>query len=326
MDAGSRGVARMRAARDIRELRDACAATVRGSPHVEYRPGRLCALAPLVRDALPIHWGWMFDPRSATDAERLFDAAFNASLNGGYFDRDPATGLVRQWQVGGSGSRALEGWIAGLREAGLMPGRDASGSGPGIAGWKARVASTLVGVPYAAERLAIVEQFADPDRRRCFDALAAEALSGGGLSVDLGTVDRLAAVYPAGFAADPLRKKAILAFLLLAGNMAHRGLPVDWSAGFPADYQLPRGCAWRGVLDLSPEIRAALRDPSVLLSVDGPEVFHVRAATFVAVEELAERTGTPSWLVDGALFMGFRNDPAFAAEAPPPMRVDGDWF
>lgn len=316
---GDAQVQSLRTATDIAQLRQACVYLIHDSPYVRVQPDRLSVLEAYLPGARPPAWTAIFDPRSTTDADRLFDAALNASLNGGYFFQD-ATGQVRQWAAQGSGSQALLDWFADLRSQGLVPGHD----GHGGDAWRHRIRATLVGQPYLDERLQVLEQFQDPARRARLDGLAAEVCTG--LAVDLAHVDRLADIYPAGLRADPLRKKAILAFVLLAGNMAARGRSVRWAAGIPADYQLPRGCVWKGVLRLSEDVLIALRSPDHLLSIHSAPVYHLRAATLVVVEELSARTGTPGHIVDEALFMGFRRDPAFWADAPPPIRVDGTWF
>lgn len=59
------------------------------------------------------------DPNSNSILQRFFDAAFNTSLNGGYFS--DIDGVVTQWQVDGSGSNALLQWIQTLREQDLVP-------------------------------------------------------------------------------------------------------------------------------------------------------------------------------------------------------------
>ena len=314
----------LRAAADTAALRRTCEFMIAESPHVSIHLDRLDTLEPKVRNAKP--WVWPYDARARTEADGLFCAATNAAMNGGYWYRSTETGDVTQWQTRGSGSAALQDWLDAMREKRLLPGWDHVGIGPDAEPWRQAVAAMLEGLPYADHRRQVLEEFADPDRRAALDLLAAEVLAGAGLSVEFGHADRLADIYPAGFRSDPMRKKAILAFLLVANNMGSRGLPVTWNAGFPADYQLPRVCAWKGVLGFSSAVNAALRDPRTLMPIASEEVFHIRAATFVAVETLAERSGVPSWLVDGALFMGCRKDPAFLAEAPPAMRVDGTWF
>lgn len=316
---------RLWSARDDTSLALACHALVDGSPHVGLHVGRLVALQDRVRLARPVAWEWMFDPRSVTDADRLFDAAFNASLNGGYFHRD-GEGRVRQWEERGSGSQALGTWIDGLRRGGVLPGHDVSGTGGAIEAWLEAVRPGMQGQPYQEERLAVLRQFADPARRAQLNGLACEVLADGGMAATLPLVDRLADIYPAGLRADPLRKKAMLAFLLVAGHRAAAGLPVTWRVGAPMDYQLPRILLWQGVLQVSAQLDGLLRQPDVLLPIDSTAVFHLRAASFVAIEILSAMTGVPSFLVDGALFMDFRRDPEFVAEAPPPMRVDGTWF
>jgi len=332
-------VSAVRAARDAADLRSACEGLIAGSPHVALRPDRLDGLLDAVRAARPLAWDWVFDPRSRTDADRLFDAAFNASLNGGYFfqsfhsmfrDADgawkPNDGLVHQWQVDGSGSRALTEWIGRLRGMGLVPGHDFSGGGEAVERCLLEVYDTMVGQPYIDERIAALLEAVDPARRRALLDLAREVFADGGMLVELRHADRLADIYPAALRADPFRKKAILAFLLVAGGRAASGLPVTWRCAAPMDYQLGRILAWKGVVELSAEFLGLLRAPDVLLPIGSAFVHHLRAATLVAVEELSARSGVPAFLVDGALFLGFRENPAFLAEAPPPMRVDGTWF
>ena len=72
---------------------------------------------------------------------------------------------------------------------------------------------------------------------------------------------------------------------------------------------------------------AALRGET-LLDVASFPVMDLRAATMVAATDLAELAEVPhgSATVDNALFLTFRRDPDFIANAPPPMRCASMWF
>lgn len=311
----------LRAARTIDEFNAICAALIEESPFVSVDESMLHVLDDTISNAAATNWSWMHDARSVTPAELMFDLAFNASLNGGYFELD-STGAIRQWQLGGSGSSALTRWFEDIRAEGLLPGRDIRT--PAEAAEK--LAPHVAGLPYAEERLDVCRQFADRSRRTRLEDLVASQIDGNLLRCDLAAADRLAEIYPAGLKADPFRKKAILAWLLLAGVLAHRGYEVEWKAGLPIDYQIPRALLWKGILRPTEKLTALLKTGDALIDIEGDGVTHLRAATAVAVELLARRTGVAAWLIDGAIFNGFRKDPAFQASSLPPMKTNGSWF
>lgn len=297
-------------------------AHIEASPLIEYRPGVLSFIADDIRKTPPCGWDWY-----APQADDLFDVfyahAFNAALNGGYFDVDPTRGRIEQWSVDGSGSRALEIWIAGLKADSLLPGTH-------IADIPAEAANSLYlslleGVPYKIKRRDVCVEFTSRERMTALRSLLSHASTNGVHRFELHHADALARLYPAAFGGDPFRKKAILVFTTFAGHLAARGLPVECALPIPADYQLPRIFQWLGALDAGHEITAAL-DGNRLLDPLSPEVMTLRAGAVVAAADLAALAGTDAFRVDTTLFTKYRVLPEFVREAPPPMRCNSFWF
>lgn len=308
------------AARSDDEMVEACRAVVAKSPHVLYHPHKLERAIPAVAGAKPISWDWYL--RSATQpiGITVLDLAFNAALNGGYFQYDP-NGRIVQWAKDGSGSAMLLDWIAALHREGLEPGSDVP-----LDERFERVATMLEGVPCAEERLEIVVEFADPTRLAVLTRIADRVTSGRPVVFDLPLVDEVAAAFPASFGADPFRKKACLLFLMLAGHLQSRGQAASYRLPIPSDYQIPRILAWLGVIEVSDAFAAALKDETRLLDVESAMVTHFRAAAVVCARDLGRATRQEDHLIDGALFMGFRKNAEFQRDSLPPMRCASLWF
>ena len=301
----------------------ACSSLISSSPHVSVNLNALSELKAVVSGAKPVRWDWFLRNPEGSVVDAGWDFLVTSALNGGYFQVDQ-TGAVSQWEVGGSGSAALVDWYRGLREAKLVPGVEYTGS-------KAEAASLYApwveGQPHAPERLAILCDFAS---RSAFAEFQSMMMSTGN---DDGTyhftlhhADWLASVFPRAFGQDPFRKKACLAFLLLSGHIASRGGAVIYDLPIPSDYQIPRILAWKGVILVSNLFEARLRDRSSLISVFSEEVMHYRAAAVVAAHRLGLMASVSDYLVDGALFGGFRKDPDLIANGLPPMKCDSLWF
>lgn len=323
------GTEALAAARDLDGFVEACREVLRrgGNEHVTYLRGPLRHLLPLVERARPLSWDWeLRDPEGPLPG-RWHDIAFSSALNGGYFHR-PGGGPVTQWEVGGSGSQALMQWLAGIRRDGLLPGVDHFGIPFEGARYLDLVLRALAGVPYAAERFQVFREFAAKwpwAGEGVLDALS-EAPDGkleGKL--ELRHVDMLAHAFPEGFGADPFRKKACLAIMLLASHLAARGHRVEARIPVPSDYQVPRIMAWAGAIVVSPGLRAALLKGD-LLEQGCPEVTQFRAAAVVACHDLGQMAGAPDWMVDCALFGPVRANQDFRANSLPPMRIRGMWF
>lgn len=320
-------------ARDLAGFVSACRDIVRDSPHVHYAPIKLRNLVPLVEAARPSSWDWYLRNPSGPLPARWYDIAFSSSLNGGYFFPDPVTGETRQWQVNGSGSEALLGWISSLRVLDLLPGIDYAGHlhadiRAGGSQHLAAVEERLRDIPYAAERMAVFREFALVWMKcvAILNGAVATGLDGRVTArLDLGTVDLLVRIMPNSFGGDPFRKKANLAVLLLASHLAAHGHDVACDIPIPADYQIPRILSWSGAIAVSTEFRSLLLNGR-LLDQHSPEVTDFRAAAVVAAHDLGKLTGVPDWMVDCALFNAVRKDQAFKADSLPPMKIRGMWF
>lgn len=268
---------------------------------------------------------WSFhlaEPRETSIARGVMEFVSNAALNGGYFEmREDG---IAKWEADGSGSKALLEWIATMRELGLWPGDDLLGARAA----RSALAPHVARLPFAAERLEILSELADPARRqRVVDDLVGSSDAVGAWIFGVPQARLLARAFPAGFGGDPFMKKACLALLMIAGWLHHaKGRKVICQLPIPADYQIPRILAWKGVIEVSDGFAAEIKNEGKLLDVESPGVTAMRAAAIVAAHEIGRRAGKPDVVVDGALFIPFRRDPDFIAFDLPPMRCASMWF
>lgn len=270
--------------------------------------------------SIATHYEHLLDPRSDSRQETCFDFILNAALNGGYYTyhRD---GTIAQWTRDGSSSEALRIWIRNLHKTATVPGRDILSASELLT----RLGPSLQELPYATKRTSILLEFADRSRRDRLEALLDSAYANYRHSWSLRHSEALGQIYPSAFGEYPFRKKAALAWLLIAGRDRHCGIESGWNHPIPTDYQMPRIFAYEGLLIGSDAVRAELSGDH-LLDPYSPAVMSTRAATALTAELIAERLGIPSYLVDAIYFQNVRSDPEFLTRAQAPMRIDGDWF
>lgn len=336
----------LREAQSLTAFVAACRAIVADSPHISLDLAAPCfgEVVSLAQRYRPVSWDWFLRAPDGPLEARWYDIVFSSAMNGGYFEKDAATGQVRQWASNGSGSQAMLEWVRDLRERGLLPGWDVVRVGDRLASVQEHVSGefrgpdpraeidaimAVHGAAYAAERRAIVEEFSASGAvaaatmplfalRKGADGLYAGALG-------MREVDMLAHLLPRSFGGDPFRKKACLAVLLLTSHLAAHGHGVTADIPIPSDYQIPRILAWKGLIRVGDRLAGAMRAGRMLDARSEP-VEHFRAAAVVAAHEIAAAAGVPDWAVDGALFNGFRRDQRFQEESLPPMRIHGMWF
>lgn len=302
-----------------------CRSIATHSPSVSLNLDRLDVFLPAVQGRTYADWSWYLPSGDLDPGQALREFAFNAALNGGYFQETP--GGIRQWESGGSGSQALLDWIAELRKDNLLTPIGLLGNEIAQESYKAR----LEGLPHADERFQIIMSFASREGDAALLKLArdleADRKSRGVYHLNLSHVDELARAFPLAFGEDPFRKKAVLALLMFAGWLFHRREEtVSAALPIPSDYQIPRIFAWKGVIKTSAELERMIRNDRALLDVDCEPVTAFRAAAVVAAHELGLKAGVADIVVDGALFSTFRKDPEFQAAALPPMRCASMWF
>lgn len=269
----------------------------------------------------PPSWQWYLPKGKEAVEDVFFEFCFNAAQNGGYYYRDDV-GDVRQWEVNGSGSRALMAWIEGLRANGLFPGLDITDP--------ARVAVALVqslkGIPYAKERIGVARRFAMPSVRQDLKVLLHGAYQPDGVWVfGEDQVANLQKIIPEGFGHDPFAKKAILAFMLMTGWLQNKGYTVAFNLPVAADYQLPRALVYLGILKPTDEYLAEVNGGK-LVSPTFSHVAQARGATVIVCREIAERAGVADHIVDAALFTRVREAKDFAEKTPAPFKIDNMWF
>ena len=296
------------------DLLSYCEATIEASPYVKMDLLMVDQVFDIVKKSKPTNWSFLLHGDSKTPTDWLIDFAFNASLNGGYYFEDKNE--IKKWHLDSSGSKALTAWISALHRDGMTPWHDVKDPCITARDLKQR----MEGLPFANERLKICCQFSEKSRYNLLDDFVEELIKNDTVIIDLSCVNKLAEIYPAGFIADPFKKKAILALIFFSDYMETQGKIIDWKAGIPADYQLPRILTWKKIINITKEMEIIL-DSSRLLNVVSDPVIHYRCATIIAVEEIAKQLKTQSKKVDGALFSLLKNKIDV-----PPMKINSMWF
>jgi hypothetical protein len=113
--------------------------------------------------------------------------------------------------------------------------------------------------------------------------------------------DLLQTAFPLSFS-DPYLKKAQLAVFAIGRLVEEdRDSAISYDLTAFADYQVPRVLRAHGILVYSPPL-ARYVDNGHLIQPGSAYELAIRAATVLAVEQLAEVTGAPSAIVDNALW------------------------
>jgi len=258
---------------------------------------------------------YLSDPEASR--EQVFAEFIVASaLNGGYwYDTDPVT----QWEVGGSGSRALEGWIKKLYKNNLHPYHNEDseeiirGLNQGI--FKQPNPERRTGILYElAHKLRYVS-------KSCLERFPYDNK----FNFNYSDISYLAKALPNSFGEDPFLKKACLVFLMFAGWLSARDVPVASDLPIPTDYQMPRIFEYEGAIDISNEFRNKLNSGKII-DVTSPEVEAFRAAGILVAHGLAERYGLDDYQIDNVLFSQYRKDKNFIKNSTKPMRCMSMWF
>lgn len=307
----------------------ACRDIVENSDIVQIETTDMNRVVPLVQDYQAASWDSCVRDPSADIKDIWFDLVFTSALNGGYFYADEDTDDIRQWQENGSGSKALFSWFHEIADKQLLPVQGDFSDSNRYNFHRRQIEETLFGVPYADQRLAIIEEFMEGNTIDAMNFLLNRLVLRDGKYVGtLGFADAvsLAALFPEGFGRDPFRKKAILAVMMLASHMVSRGHDIRCNVPIPSDYQIPRILEYLGYIKLNGGLRKAIINGDRLLDAGSTPVTEFRAAAVVIANDIAVRIGRPDWMVDGALFNGLRNDRDFKEGSLPPMKIYGMWF
>lgn len=291
-----------------------CRETIKSSPYVELDLTCIDQISNVILKANTTDWSFLLHSKSISPIDWMFDFAFNASLNGGYYYMNNQN--IDKWHLNGSGSKALNAWIHDLRRDSLLPGRDIID--PCVCVQKLQ--PRMDGLPFAEERMKICSEFSERYRYDMLDDLVEDLLSNNIITIDFKAVNRLASIYPSGFLADPFKKKAILALIFFADYIEMKGKIINWDASLPADYQIPRILTWKGLIKISDHMGSILNSQNLLNVVSDP-VMHYRCATVIVAEELAKQMNIQTRKIDGALFSLLKHKIVL-----PPMKVDAMWF
>lgn len=296
------------------------------SPHVSIDREKLASLAATFKQAsTPPAWNNYIsdmakqDPFDATRV--LFEMALICAQQGGFITPDE-NGVPQKWNVGGSGAQAMLNKMDELRAAKVIPGIDITDP----AEVDAKISPLLKGTPFAAERIELFREFADPAAYRKLDALVKAAWQPDEkrYNFDFEFINDMADLFPKSFAADPFRKKAILSVLMASAHAENRGVAIATDAPVASDYVLPQVLEGLGVLKLSDDLREKLVNKQGFAENDAI-VRDLRAATITAAAELAQASGARAQDIDSHLWLAGR-DPAVKPKLLPAINVYTTWF
>ena len=296
------------------------------SPHVSIDHEKLKTLAATFTQAVkPPSWNdYISDAAKADpfDATRiLFEMALICAQQGGFITPDE-NGVPQKWNVGGSGAAAMVNKMAELRAAHAVPGLDITDP----AEVEAKIAPHLAGVPFAAERVEMFREFAEPGVYAKLDKLVKAAWQEDEkrYNFDFNFINDMADLFPQSFTTDPFRKKAILSVLMMATHAENRGVTVVTDTPPASDYVLPQVLEGLGVLKISDELREKLVKREGFTEAD-PVARDIRAATIVAAAELSKESGARVQDIDSRLWLAGR-DPAVKPKLLPAINVYTTWF
>ncbi len=296
------------------------------SAHVSIDNEKLSALAETFKGASkPPAWNnYISDAAKADpfDATRvLFEMALNCAQQGGFITPDE-NGVPQKWNIGGSGAQAMVAKLAELRAAKVIPGIDILDP----ADVEAKVAPHLKDTPFAAERIAMFREFAEPAVYGKLDTLvkAAWQPAENRYNFDFKFINDMAALFPVSFESDPFRKKVILSVLMAAAHAENRGVTIVTDTPPASDYVLPQVLEGLGVMKISDELREKLVKREGFAEND-PVVADVRAATIVIAAELSKQSGARVQDIDSKLWLAGR-DPAVKPKLLPAINVYTTWF
>lgn len=321
----------IRSAGSNRDFVEACRFLIKDSPYVQYIPEK----APDLSDSLDKYYrvslceNWLRENNYSLKG-KFYDFLFASAMNGGYYYKNSPDSKVEKWNKDGSGSFALNMWIQELQNKKLLPGVDHSDIPGNNYGYYQELLSTMSEIPYTDERLEIIRSFSrgGPLYAAChiLDSLEVNDIGVFSGHFDMQAVQTLARCFPKAFGEDPFRKKATLAISLITRNLVANGHCISADVPVPADYQMPRIMQYFGVLAFSERLQKAIAQER-LLDPTTEAVMHARAATIVAVQDIADTFNTTAWKIDDFLFNEFRSSSILKnPNAPKKMRVYGLWF
>lgn len=261
----------------------------------------------------------------------FFEMAMICAQQGGFITPDEH-GVPQKWHINGSGAAAMLQTMAAIRDARALPFIDITDP----AELHKALAPHLAGVPLAEARQKMFAEFADPRAYAALDTLvrAAHDRSSNTYALDFAFINKAAEIFPASFAADPFRKKIILAVLMTASFVrAHNAAdslrdmaPVTITTDAPvaADYVLPQVLEGLGVLNFSDRLHSLLRCKAGF-NEHSSMVSDLRAATIHACDLLSIVSGKSPQDIDAHLWLAGR-DPAVKPTLKPAINVYTTWF
>lgn len=298
-----------RAAKLYQEFMDNSRQVTRNAYHVKINEKKLDEFAAALKcpDGGAPSWSEYLSSKTAKSEKMNLTAVFRemaviTAQNGGYLYRNEKSQTAK-WEIDNSGAKALLALFDDLRAD------DVFKSGPKAYGpaEEAKIKSRVQDLPMAQTRMDIFNETCQFGWFMHIRDILKQADKDGRLVFDMETVELIAKKYPKAYGDDPLRKKAILLCLMVAGHARSRGVDVELSdLPVPSDYRIPETLNAAGVLEFSDDLIRRL-DHSELILEDDPIVAEIRNAAIVAVEKICQKSGLKIDQVDLALWMASRD-------------------
>lgn len=262
----------------------------------------------------------------------FFEMAMICAQQGGFITPD-ADGQPQKWNINGSGAAAMLQKMKDIRAAKAAPFIDIQDP----AALQAALAPHLAGVPFADKRQRMFAEFAPAETYAALDALVKDCYDAktNRYHFTFKFINEAAALFPESFAADPFRKKIILAVLMTASFVAARAetdpridngrpLMISHNAPVASDYVLPQVLEGLGVLRYSDDLARRI-EAREGFAEDDAAVADLRAATVDACALLAAFSGKNAQDIDAQLWLAGR-DPAVKPTLKPAINVYTTWF
>lgn len=230
------------------------------------------------------------------------EMAVITAQNAGYLYKDEQSRTAK-WERDNSGAKALLALFDDLRS------KDVFRKGPKAYGPKQQIEimEAIKYLPLANTRMEIFNETCRFGWSKDISDILTASVSGEKLVFDMQTVEMLAEKFPKAYGDDPLRKKAILLCLMMAGHLKSRGIDVELGQlPVASDYRIPETLNAAGVIEFSDDLLDRLNRRE-LMGEDDPVVMEIRCAAIEAVDKICQKAGLSVDQVDLALWMASRD-------------------
>lgn len=261
------------------------------------------------------NWSWFLSSENLSTEEAFIELVFNASLNGGYFQKNHKN-EIHQWQKNGSGSHALQCWIQNLHAKNIVPFKTQENI-------KSELLNLLKNKPFPNQRLKICLKFQKENFIQKTKEIYLQILNDKNINFE--TLNKLVNILPEGFGKDPFKKKALLALHMFTGYMYSKNVFIKNNLPLPADYQIPRILSYHNVIKINTQTQNILKEEKLLSGTD-KIVMELRAAAVIGGYMLSQELNIPEYIIDAQLFINYRKKSDFNEKTIQKIKCNEMWF